>query len=303
MTNKTDAVSRPDGDSRSSLLIFGLGYAASAIAEKLQAKFDTIATTNRALPKNVDKSPYRHLVFDGVHLSDALAATIKSATHILVSIGPDKLGDPVINAAGEILGTAPDLKWLGYLSTVGVYGNHDGEWVDEETPCRPVSARSIERLKAEDGWLDIARKKNIPLAIFRLSGIYGPGRNALVNIEKGRSRQLIKKGQVFNRIHRDDIATAVHQAVEKNANGIFNITDDEPAPPQDVVTFVHQLQGSEPPQEIDFETADLTPMARSFYGENKRVSNARSKAILGMKYAWPNYRLAFEEMWKYDNWR
>ena len=285
------------------LLIFGLGFAASAIGLKLQQDFNTITVTNRSLGGQSADSPYRHLVFDGKTISDELAGAIKSATHILISIGPDKDGDPVINAAGEHLKTAANVQWLGYLSTVGVYGNHDGEWVNEETRFRPVSARSIERLKAEQNWQEMAADKNIPLGIFRLSGIYGPGRNAMVNMEKGRSRRLVKKDQVFNRIHRDDIATAVQRAIGLNAGGIFNITDDEPAPPQDVVTFVHELRGSQPPPEIDFETADLTPMARSFYGENKRVSNAKSKSVLGMEYAWPNYRVTFEAMWKNDNWR
>jgi len=136
-----------------------------------------------------------------------------------------------------------------------------------------------------------------------LSGIYGPGRNAFVNIEKGRSRRLVKPGQVFNRIHRDDIASAFDAAAGLEANGVFNITDDEPAPPQDVVTFAHQLHGTNPPPEIDFETADLSPMARSFYGENKRVSNAKSRNEFGMEYRYPNYRSALKQLWEEGGWR
>ena len=284
------------------LLIFGLGYAASATALRLKPHFNTIAATNRSITAS-DDDGYQHLVFDGVSMSEELIAAISRATHILVSIGPGSEGDPVVNAGAEFVKSAKNLQWIGYLSTVGVYGDHEGEWVDEDTPCRPVSQRSHARLEAEGNWLELAGAKNIALAIFRLSGIYGPGRNALVNMTKGRSRRLVKENQVFNRIHRDDIATAVKCAIELGSDGIFNITDDEPAPPQDVVTYVHQLHGSEPPPEIAFETAQLTPIARSFYGENKRVSNAKSKAQLGMSYAWPNYRVAFDAMWNNDNWQ
>jgi nucleoside-diphosphate-sugar epimerase len=289
------------------LLVFGLGFAAGAICKQVHKRFDRITVTNRSVIDAANDA-YRHLVFDGTNLSDELAQAITTASHILVSIGPnDKSdnggGDPVINACEQVLNTAEKLEWIGYLSTVGVYGNHDGKWVDEDTICRPVSTRSKLRLAAEGSWRDIAKNSSVPLTIFRLSGIYGPARNALVNIEKGRSRRLVKKGQVFNRIHRDDIANAVERAIEIKADGIFNITDDEPAPPQDVVAYVHHLRGIEPPPEIDFETADITPMARSFYGENKRVSNARSKSVLGMQYAWPDYRKAFDAMWKNDTWR
>ena len=284
------------------LLIFGLGFAATAIAKTLKHRFEAITATNRTMPQNTEDG-YRHLVFDGKNISDDLRQAIGEATHILISIGPDDDGDPVTNCAREIIASNSQLKWIGYLSTVGVYGNHDGAWVDEETQCRPVSKRSLERLEAELAWQRLASDVGVALTIFRLSGIYGPGRNALVNVEKGRSRRLVKKDQVFNRIHRDDIAAAMDKAVAINADGIFNITDDEPAPPQDVVTYVHKLRGSEPPPEIDFETADITPMARSFYGENKRVSNAKSKSVLKMEYRWPNYRTTFDAMWKNNNWQ
>ncbi len=284
------------------LLIFGLGYAATAVAKHVAGQFDEIVTTNRTLPKQ-QLPNCTHLVFNGEIISDELQVQIAEATHILVSIGPGPAGDPVYNAAQQLLKNANGLQWIGYLSTVGVYGNHDGAWVDEDTVCRPVSRRSIERLAAEENWLELAKEIKIALAIFRLSGIYGPGRNAMVNMDKGRSRRLVKKDQVFNRIHRDDIAVAVANAMAGCIAGIFNITDDEPAPPQDVVTYVHNLRGVKPPPEIDFETADITPMARSFYGENKRVSNARSKSVLNMEYSWPNYRKAFDAMMKDEGWR
>ena len=160
----------------------------------------------------------------------------------------------------------------------------------------------LERVRAETEWMQAAETADLPLSIFRLSGIYGPGRNALRSASEGRSRRLIKKGQVFNRIHVRDIAKATELAMAKSVAGIFNVTDDEPAPPQDVVTFAHHLLGSEPPPELDFETAELSPMARSFYGDNKRVSNARSKAEFGMDYDWPNYRAALKRMLDENDW-
>ena len=288
----------------SNLLVFGLGYSASACVQKAGDRYESIAATTRSHEKaeSIRQSGMHPVLFDG-DVSAELESVIQAASHLLISIAPEDNGDPVLNACGELLLQAPDLRWACYLSTVGVYGDHGGEWVDEETVCRPVSKRSRQRLAAEQGWRELAAEKNIPLAIFRLSGIYGPGRNAFVNIEKGRSRRLVKPGQVFNRIHRDDIAAAFDAACDLEADGIFNITDDEPAPPQDVVAFAHQLHGSEPPPETDFGTADLSPMARSFYGENKRVSNAKSKQMLGMDYIYPDYRTALTRLWADGSWR
>jgi nucleoside-diphosphate-sugar epimerase len=286
------------------LLVFGAGFSAKACALRAAPLFDRVAGTTRSAAKAaaLDRLGIEPLVFDG-KLSDELAAAIAAATHVLVSIAPDEDGDPVLKACGQTLAASPSLQWICYLSTVGVYGDHDGGWVSEESMCRPVSARSVERVAAENAWSTFASGRNVPLSIFRLSGIYGPGRNAFVNIAHGTSRRLVKPGQVFNRIHRDDIAKAFVLACEQKAAGIFNITDDEPAPPQDVVAFAHELAGSEPPQEIDFETAELSPMARSFYGENKRVSNAKSKSVLGMEYDYPDYRTALARMWNESRWK
>lgn len=241
-------------------------------------------------------------LFDGETLSDALKAHLAETTHLLISIAPGD-EDPVLKSMdGNLKVLCPKLVWIGYLSTVGVYGNHDGDWVDEDTEPKPVSKRSIQRVNAEEAWDEAAFDAGAPLAIFRLSGIYGPGRNAFVTIGNGKSRRLVKPGQVFNRIHRSDIGKAVNLAMEKGASEIFNITDNEPAPPQDVVTFAHELMGKEPPPEMDFETAEITPMARSFYGENKRVSNSKSKSVLGMEYDWPDYRTSLRRMWEEGSW-
>ncbi|MEZ5872771.1 MAG: SDR family oxidoreductase [Nitratireductor sp.] len=290
------------------LLILGAGFSGFAAACACRAAFDQIHGTTRSRDRfaQLREAGISPLVFDGDIRSaiDAdLEAAIVTSTHVLISVAPTGDGDPVLGCLAEYLAVAPNLQWLCYLSTVGVYGDHDGEWVDEDSECRPVSRRSVQRVEAEARWQQLAAKLSLPLAIFRLSGIYGPGRNAFVNIEKGTSRRLVKPGQVFNRIHRHDIGEAVRLAAALKADGTFNITDNEPAPPQDVVTWAHSLHGSTPPPEQDFGTAELSPMARSFYGENKRVSNAKSKRVLGLEYVYPDYRAALTRMWQENDWR
>jgi nucleoside-diphosphate-sugar epimerase len=208
---------------------------------------------------------------------------------VLVSIPPDEAGDPVLRGFPDVLAEAKP-KSLVYLSTVGVYGDHCGAWVDEESACRPVSARSRQRLAAEEEWLSFSRKTNMPVAILRLAGIYGPGRGPLEKIRDGTARRIVKPGQVFNRIHVDDIAAIVEAAFDRRAKGIYNGVDDEPAPPQDVFAYAAELLGVPPPPEIPFEEARLSPMARSFYAENKRVRNGKVKHALGVTLACPTYR-------------
>ena len=279
------------------LFIFGTGFSSKAFVEEVRDQFDWIGGTTRSSDKmealrTLGVEPF---LFDGNSQGDGVAEALNQATHILVSIAPNEAGDPVLNQyANEIAGAKP--RWIGYLSTVGVYGNHDGAWVDEETPLHPVSKRSVQRVAAEEAWLAFAEQNDLPVQIFRLSGIYGPGRNAFENFRKGTARRLVKPGQVFNRIHVADIAGALKAAMAKPSTRVFNVTDDEPAPPQDVVAFAAELLGVEAPPEIPFETADLTPMARSFYGENKRVSNQRLKDELGFTFRYPDYRVALKAL-------
>ncbi len=279
------------------LFIFGTGFSSKALVEEVRDQFDWIGGTTRSSDKmealrTLGVEPF---LFDGSSQGDGVAEALKQATHILVSIAPNEAGDPVLNQyANEIAGAKP--RWIGYLSTVGVYGNHDGAWVDEDTPLHPVSKRSVQRVAAEEAWLAFAEQNDLPVQIFRLSGIYGPGRNAFENFRKGTARRLVKPGQVFNRIHVADIAGALKAAMAKPSTRVFNVTDDEPAPPQDVVAFAAELLGVEAPPEIPFETADLTPMARSFYGENKRVSNQRLKDELGFTFRYPDYRVALKAL-------
>jgi nucleoside-diphosphate-sugar epimerase len=273
-------------------MIFGAGFSGKAIGKTLSKSAEFVGGTTRSQDKftalsELSISPFE---FTGEVFSDALLAELKTITHLIQSISPDKIGDPLLPLLGDQLKhIMPNLEWIGYLSTVGVYGNHDGAWVDEDTICRPVSARSIARLDTEDKWRKLAASCKLPLAILRLSGIYGPGRNTFENYKKGTARRLVKKDQVFNRIFVDDIAAATKLLADTLTSGIFNVTDDEPAPPQDVVAYAAKLLNIDPPLEIDFEIADLSPMARSFYGENKRVSNAKIKQ-LGFDFGQPNYR-------------
>ena len=283
--------------------IFGAGYSAKAFA-RANAQHAPVSGTTRAPEKfeALRSAGIEPLQFDGAlppELGDALANT----THLIVSVAPDDAGDPVLNATADALkAKMPALEWIGYLSTVGVYGDHGGAWVDETSYCKPVSKRSVMRVAAEQEWLTLGREIGKPVAILRLSGIYGPGRNALANLEDGTARRLVKKDQVFNRIHCDDIAGALWLLVDNNLGGIFNVTDDEPAPPQDVVTYAASLMGVAPPPEIPFETAQLSPMARSFYGENKRVANTAIKAA-SYRFRFPDYRQAFDRMWADGSWR
>lgn len=285
------------------LFIFGFGFSSAAIAEKAKAHFDVICGTSRSQEKieKLHAQGFEAEIFDG-HTTSELEAQLAETTHIVMSISPGE-EDPVLQALPNLIELAPNLEWIGYLSTVGVYGHYDGAWVDETSELRPVSKRSIQRVAAEEAWTKLAQDNDIPLSIFRLSGIYGSGRNWFINIEKGTSRRMVKPGQVFNRIHREDIGQAVTLAMRKNIGEVFNITDDDPAPPQDVVTYAHELMGKTPPPEIDFETADISPMARSFYGENKRVSNQKSKEILGLEYQWPNYKVSLKRLWDEGSWK
>ncbi|MBA5775842.1 SDR family oxidoreductase [Stappia sp. F7233] len=292
--------------SSSRLFIFGLGYSSRAFVEEVKDRFDWIGGTTRSADKAAALRPrgIEPFIFDGATTESpdpAIAEALASATHILLSIAPDERGDPVLRLYSDAI-AASRPRWIGYLSTVGVYGDHDGGWVDEETVLKPVSRRSVLRAAAEQSWLDFAGARLLDLMIFRLAGIYGPGRNALVNLEAGTARRLVKPGQVFNRIHVADIAGALAASLRDPSRRIYNVCDDEPSPPQDVVAYAAGLLGIEPPPEVAFEDADLSPMARSFYGENKRVSNCRLKSDLGYTFRFPTYREALDALHR-DGWR
>jgi nucleoside-diphosphate-sugar epimerase len=274
------------------LLIFGFGYTASFYAAESAAAFTRITATRRA-PDAESNGRLRLLPFDGASetVESRVRGALATADALLVSAGPNAQGDPVLRRLAAEIGAAPNLKKIVYLSTIGVYGDHQGAWIDENTETQPSNERTRWRVAVEQAWLELGAKTGKQVFILRLSGIYGPGRSVLDKLREGTAKRLIKPGQVFNRIHVADIARAIDACfVGKAPDGVYNITDDEPAPPQDVVTYGAHLLGVEPPPEQDYIAAQLTPMARSFYGENKRVANKKMKEKLGVTLAFPTYR-------------
>jgi nucleoside-diphosphate-sugar epimerase len=278
---------------------FGLGYSAVAVARALKGKATWIGGTVRTVEKAVALAGdgLNALMFNGKAQGIGVAEAVRHATHLLISIAPGE-DDPVLAVHRASILAAEHLRWIGYLSTVGVYGNYGGSWVSEATTPHPARGRSAERLATEKAWRALAAERKVPLAIFRLAGIYGPGRNAFVNLAEGTAKRIVKPGQVFNRIHVDDIAQAVAAAVARNAEGIFNVADDEPCPPQDVVAYAAGLMGVPPPPEVPFDTAELSPMARSFYAESKRVANHKIKQALGVTLRYPTYREGLSALWR-----
>jgi nucleoside-diphosphate-sugar epimerase len=293
------------------LVILGLGYSSRHFLDEARRRFGSqlapvMATVrDRARAAALSGDGLDVVAFDGVSVAPELAGRISQAEAMLVSIPPGEAGDPALRLLSSAIAQAPGLRWIGYLSTVGVYGDHDGAWVDETTPCRPASARSVARLAAEEGWLALCPPSRC-VQVLRLSGIYGPGQNALDNLRAGTARRIVKPGQVFNRIHVADIAgAAVHlmgmafdAPAGANLPAIINVTDSEPAPPQDVVAHAALLMGVAAPPETPFEEARLSPMARSFYGESKRVSNRLLTHELGYALRYPTYREALAALWE-----
>jgi nucleoside-diphosphate-sugar epimerase len=279
------------------LFVFGLGYTAQAFIRRLD--WSEVGGTVR----QDDKAS--RLEGQGIRahaLSDAdeagLAADIFRADAILVSVPPDAQGDPSLARFRESLVKAPSVGWIGYLSTTGIYGDQGGAWIDETTPPKPQSDHSRQRLAAERAWLELGRETGKSVHVFRLTGIYGPGRNAFASLARGAAARIVKPGQVFNRIHVDDIAATLAASLRRpRAGAIYNVSDDEPAPPQDVIEYAARLAGVAPPPEIPFEEADLSPMARTFYAENKRVANRLIKEELGVRLAYPTYREGLQALY------
>lgn len=274
------------------LLCFGFGFSARALAQALPRDQWAITGTSRSV-EGCEK--IRQLGFDAVQFNGDTPldpSLLDGVTHVVVSVPPGKTGDPVLKCHGDDLGArAAHIRWLAYLSTTGVYGDRQGGWVDETSALEPSTARGHARLTAETGWLQLWRDTGLAVHLFRLAGIYGPGRNQLQSLKSGKARRIVKPGQVFSRIHVADIAGILCASVEKPDPGsAYNVCDDEAAPPQDVVAYAADLLGIEPPPEIAFEDADLSDMAKSFYAESKRVSNDKVKTELGYRFAYPTYR-------------
>jgi len=271
------------------LFSFGHGYSAQALTRLLLPRGWRVTGTTRSAEKagRLRAQGITPLVWPGAALDDALS----EATHLLISAGPTDAGDPVLQFAGPAIAAQSGLRWVGYLSTTGVYGDHRGGWVDETTPLAPCTRRGRLRVAAEAAWQELARDADLPLHIFRLAGIYGPGRGPFSKVRAGTARRIIKPGQVFSRIHVEDIAQVLAASIARPDPGaIYNLCDDDPAPPQDVIGHAAELLGVPVPPEVDFDSADLSPMARSFYAESKRVRNDRIKDELGVVLKYPSYR-------------
>ncbi|MCE8517662.1 SDR family oxidoreductase [Ruegeria pomeroyi] len=273
------------------LLSFGHGYTARVLSRALAPQGWGIIGTSRN-PDQMEAiraSGAEPLLWPGEE------PLLDGVTHLLISTAPDAAGDPVLAALGEqIAARAAQFRWVGYLSTTAVYGDHNGAWVGEATPLTPSAARGRWRVMAEQQWQAIP---GLPVHIFRLAGIYGPGRGPFSKLGKGGIRRIIKPGQVFSRIHVEDIAQVLAASMARpNPGSVYNVCDDEPVPPQDVIAYAAELQGLPLPPAVDFDKADLTPMARSFYSENKRVRNDRIKDELGVQLKYPNYRVGLEAL-------
>ncbi|SLN10178.1 NAD dependent epimerase/dehydratase family protein [Aquimixticola soesokkakensis] len=277
------------------LFSFGHGYSAQALAARLLPLGWHITGTTRSAQKalTLRETGITPLILG----RDDLAPALHKATHLLVSAAPDDAGDPMLRDWADAIVQAPKLGWIGYLSTTGVYGDHAGGWVDESTPLTPATKRGRMRVAAEAEWTEFAQKKSLTLQIFRLAGIYGPDRGPFAKVRAGTARRIVKQGQVFSRTHVADIAQVLHASIARpNAGAVYNVCDDDPAPPQDVIAYAAELLGLPLPPLEAFETADMTPMARSFYAESKKVRNMRIKHELGVTLIYPDYRRGLEAL-------
>lgn len=280
--------------------IFGCGYTANALTPKLIAQGFQVIGTSRTPDTKAPHNPTLQLIdFNSPYMEKYL----NLATHLLICIPPtNALNDIVLLKYGDLIKKqAPYLKWFGYLSSTSVYGNHDGKWVTEESHCIPHTPTGIARLHTEQDWISFAKKYQLPLHIFRLSGIYGPGRNVLKRIIQGKKQSIFKENQVFSRIHVEDIATTLLASMQRpNPLAIYNVADDEPAPADAVDRYAAKLLHQEPLPLIPFSEAHLSPMEQEFYANNRRVSNLKIKEQLSVSLQYPTYREGLTQIWKAD---
>jgi nucleoside-diphosphate-sugar epimerase len=274
------------------ILFFGLGFSARVLAERLARQGWTVSATSRSAAgaEAIRAKGYRGFVFDGA--APLPQEAFDGVTHVVDSAPPGEDGDPVLRRhADDFAARARQFRWVAYLSTTGVYGDHGGGVVTEDTPLTPNTERGHKRRLAEEQWLALWRQHGLPVQIFRLAGIYGPGRNQLLSLLDGSAKRVIKPGQVFSRIHVEDIANTLEASIAHPRPGrAYNVCDDEACPPQDVVEFGATLLGLPVPPDVPFDGASLSPMARSFYADSKRVSNARMVTELGVRLSYPTYR-------------
>ncbi len=276
------------------IFFFGLGFSARAALAHLRYGERTVNVSGSVRGENkanlLTREGVDAHVFEGIVPGATLGPSLRQASHVVLSIAPGEAGDPALIHHRADLDAADGLEWLCYYSTIGVYGDFGGAWIDESAPLVPRNQRSDRRVLAEQAWRDYARERGVKLAILRLGGIYGPGRSAFDKLRDGTARPIAKPGQVFNRIHVADIGRVTALAAAARLDGTFNLVDDAPAPPQGVILHAAGLLGVTPPPVEDFASAALTPMQRSFYADNKRVSNAAIKQALGIELLYPDYR-------------
>lgn len=285
---------------KSYFFIFGFGYTAKALTPKLIAQgFQIIGTSRRPKEHEQTHSALKLIDFDCQNMENHLGL----ATHLLVGIPPSSmLSDLVLVKFGDLIKKqAPYLKWIGYLSSTGVYGDHQGHWVDEHSACTPHTLTGIARLNAENAWLSFAKEYQLPLQIFRLSGIYGLGRNVLERLINGKKQSVFKENQVFCRIHVEDIVTTLLASILlPNPLAIYNVSDDEPAPAHVVDTYAAHLLHREPLPLIPFSAAHLSPREQEFYANNRRVSNLKIKEELHVTLKYATYKEGLTQIWRND---
>ncbi|WP_420346153.1 SDR family oxidoreductase [Pelagibius sp.] len=295
----TEAQHAANGAAAPRLFCFGLGFSALALARRVMADGWAVAGTTRSDDKMAALAAEGIEVFpfDRERPREIPAAALAGATHLLSSIAPDEQGDPVIDCYGAALAGAEALQWVGYLSTTGVYGTRDGGWVDEDSDLHPSAARSRRRVQAEEAWLSAWRENRLLVHIFRLAGIYGPGRSMLDTVRAGKAKRIDRPGQVFSRIHVDDIASVLQASIARpNPGRVYNVCDDGPASPAEVTAYACSLLGVEPPPLVPLEEAGLSPMGLSFWSDNKRVSNRRLHEELGVDLRYPTYKAGLDAL-------
>ncbi|HEX9466128.1 MAG TPA: SDR family oxidoreductase [Alphaproteobacteria bacterium] len=282
------------------LFVFGLGYSATVLARRLKVQGWIVGGTVQGEDRQAAlvAEGLNAVVFDGERPLSDFDTALARATHILISVPPGAEGDRVLARHATDIAALKGIKWIGYLSTTGVYGDTDGAWVDERAGLHPTGPRGRARVAAERAWLDLGRL-GLPVHVFRLAGIYGPGRSALDAVRAGTARRIVKPGQVFSRIHVEDIASVLAASMaQPNPGAVYNVCDDEAAPPQDVIAYAAALLGMPAPPEIPFAEAakSMSEMARSFYDDNRRVANRRIKDELGARLAYPDYRAGLKAL-------
>jgi nucleoside-diphosphate-sugar epimerase len=291
------------------LFCFGLGYSAARYVADFGAGYERIVGTVRSPERaaalaapGLAGHAVDALIFDGRRLSEAVCDALAAADFLLISAPPDLLGDSVLAVYADALVRSTKLRSIVYLSSISVYGNYDGVVIDESMPTEPITPRGKQRLAAEIAWKALGLRIGVPVAIVRLSGIYGPNRNVLISLARGEARNVVKPGQVFNRIHVADVARSIEASFSQLAAGVFNVTDDEPAPRQDVLAYAASLMGLPVPPEIPYAEAQasMTIMARSFYQDNKRIGNQKLKSVLGVNLIYPTYREGLRALFNDD---